>query len=181
MPTQECHMDLAVVLLSTVIGTMSAPSSVIASETRIVIPATAAFGEKVSTVPLILGPHLKEEQATPPKDVFPVRLTVDIRDGRVEGLVALYPEEVELKDVVTRIRQLEADSKAYPDLEKHRIWVWRNEKERYSIQVSLSDEEGIGPQLVAIWLDRKSPPGELAVEATKSTIAGEASPQENDD
>ena len=115
------------------------------------------------------------------KAEYPRRVLADIYDGKIEGYVFSYSPKISLEKMAGILHKAEKDSKRYPELVQHGIWMWRNEKKRYTIQLAQSYEEGFGPQLVVVWLDRKRPIGEEAVEITKALIEDSVKPQNDNE
>jgi hypothetical protein len=137
----------------------------------VVIPDFALAGSRPDRAQLFLNCGNTRNQSPPEKAVYPRQLSLDIYGGHIVGFVAFYSRTTRIMDLVSSVRKAESESKTYPNLEEHGIWIWRNEKQRYAVQVVQSDQEGFGPQITVVWLDRKGPVGEFSVEVTKALTA----------
>jgi hypothetical protein len=136
----------------------------------VVIPELSVVGDEVAPVRLFANSGPSPDHLQPEEAEYPRQLSLDIHRGRIEGFVASYSKTTRIEDLVAAVRKVESESKTYPQLEKFGIWGWRNEKHRYAVQVAQSDQEEFGPQLVVVWLDRKSPFGEEAVDITRTLV-----------
>jgi len=134
------------------------------------LPNLESLGKLVSKHPLVKPSSSKDNS----ESHYPAKIELDIFEGRIEGGVFLYPAEVKSKSLVRQLDEQEKSSKPYPDMRKFGIYMWRNENARYTIQLTDSDDEEFGAQVVIIWLDRRGGSGaEWAVEITKGFLLEE--------
>jgi hypothetical protein len=144
-----------------------------AAAIEVMLPNVRSLGAPVDKVPLMTSSNPTVQNVE-----FPRRITLDIYDGKLEGMVFLFNKDVSPKDIAKTIADLQTGAHDYPEMAKYGLWAWRNEKLRYALQLSTSNESEFGAQVILVWLDRQRPVGEEAIEISdevmrrQSTIEG---------
>jgi hypothetical protein len=110
----------------------------------IVLPNPRMLGKPVGSV----SPLIVSNRDT--VSVFPENIHLDLNGPEIYGVMATYPESVTFQDLVDAVDRKHKKWTRDPDgkMAKFGVAVWRNEDDRYAIQVADS-------QVIMIWLDRE--------------------------
>jgi len=110
----------------------------------IVLPNSKLFGKHIGGISPLKKPTRVEDA------IYPKNVHLDLDGPIVYGIMTTYSESVTFQNLVDAVnlkhKKWSRDSDG--EMAKWGVTVWRNEDDRYAIQVSES-------QIIMIWLDRE--------------------------